>query len=60
MASPYEDLMEHARIFNRFASIPGHKHGKIAPPAPEPKPKQDAPEKPVEVSFAEAKKLESK
>ena len=42
MKSPYEELMEHAKHFGRFDAIEGHKHGKIAPPAPELK--QDAPE----------------
>ena len=58
--SAYDELMESAKHVGRFDAIPGHKHGKIAPPPPEPKSKQDAPEKPVEVSFAEARKLESK
>jgi hypothetical protein len=34
MKSPYEELMNHAKHFGRFDVIPGHKRGKITPPAP--------------------------
>ena len=45
--SDYDDLLKHVADFNRFASIPGHKHGKIKSPEPE------KPEKPEQDTFAE-------
>lgn len=54
--SAYDELMENAKHIGRFDAIAGHKFVKLATPEP-PKPKQDAPEKPVEVSFSDAQKI---
>lgn len=45
--SHYSELMDHAREFGKFDVIEGHRHGKIAPPAPA----QSAPTESVEVDW---------
>jgi hypothetical protein len=49
MKSDYDALMQHAADMARFDGIEGHKHVKIAPPAPV---------KTAEVSFEDVKRMQ--